>query len=125
VTLAGLTPINCKNRKYRKAALYFDFPSQDVAESLGASRQDADWMAAKRGTVQHEVWEGQSAAVYSEGELLSIRVNCREDAGKLDAEERIPYAIAVTLEVAENTELPIYEEIRARIQVPVRISASS
>ncbi len=125
ITLAWLTPINCKNRKYRKAALYFDFPLQDIDEALGVSRQGADWMAVRRGTVQHEVFEGENAAVYSEGELLSIRVNCREDAGKLDAEEKIAYALAVTLEVAENTGLPIYEEIRARIQVPVQISASS
>lgn len=124
ITLAWLTPINCRNRKYRKAALYFDFPSNDIKETLKTSRQGADWKAVKRGTVQHEVFEGEYATVYIEGEVLQIRVNCREDAGKLDAEEQISYAIAVTLEVAENIDLPIYEEIRARIQVPVQISAS-
>ena len=32
----------------------------------------------------------------------------------------IKYAIAVTLEVAEESKLPIYNEIRTRLKVPVR-----
>jgi len=123
VTLAWFTPVNCRNRKYRKAALYVDFPSKEVNEALGASRCGAYWQAVKRGTVQHEIFEGEYATVYSEDEALAIRVNCREDAGKLATTERVPYAVAVTLEVGEGIDLPIYEEIRARIQVPVQIAA--
>jgi len=66
ITLAWLTPINCRNRKYRKGALYFDFPSEDIEKTLKASRQGADWTAVKRGTVQHEIFESEYAAVYRE-----------------------------------------------------------
>jgi hypothetical protein len=35
--------------------------------------------------------------------------------------EGIPYALAVTIEVAPETGLPIYEEVRSRIRPGVRI----
>jgi hypothetical protein len=125
VTLAWFTPINCKHRKYRKAALYFDFPLDDVEQTVGTARCGADWQAVRRGTVQHEIFEGEYATAYSDEDTLAIRVNCREDAGKLGEDEQIHYGIAVTLEVGENNELPIYDEIRTRMQIPVGISTPS
>jgi hypothetical protein len=46
-------------------------------------------------------------------------VNCRADAGAL--EEAVPYALAITLEVAESMSVDIYNEVRARVQAQVRI----
>jgi hypothetical protein len=69
--------------------------------------------------VQHEVFSGGKAAIFQDGDVLRITVNCREDASPLD--ESVPYGLAVTLEVAEGVEIPIYEEIRARIQPRVAV----
>lgn len=82
-------------------------------------RDEADWKAVQRGTVQHEIFMGERADAFADGDSIQVQVNCRADAGELD--EAVPYAVAVTLEVAPNLTIPVYDEIRARIQVPVAI----
>ncbi len=67
-------------------------------DALRLARRDAEWRTVHRGTVQHEIFEGARAVVVEEGVRLTIKVNCKEDAGRLT--ESVPYAIAVTLEVA-------------------------
>ena len=44
-----------------------------------------------------------------------LRVYCREQAGALD--QSIGSGIAVTIEAGEG--LPVYDEVRARLAVPV------
>jgi len=118
ITLAHLTPLNDSDRRYRKAQLWFS-PDEEgesgLEKTLGIKRQEADYHAAARGTVQHEIFEGEQAAAYVEGDLLTIKVNCREDGGGLT--EVIPYGLLVTLEVAPGigVEMPIYEEVRTRV----------
>ncbi len=69
----------------------------------------------KRGTVQHVVLEGERVANYLDGANLSLKVSCRPLAGK--SKEPIPFALAVTLEAKESSEIAIYQEIRDRIRV--------
>jgi hypothetical protein len=95
--------------------LWFGTPEH----GLSLERDDADWQAVPRGSVQHEVFMGERADAFADGDSVEIQVSCRADAGELDDE--VPYAIAVTLEVAPDLAIPLYEEIRARIQVPVAI----
>lgn len=54
---------------------------------------------------------------------LEVPVSCVAEAGSLD--ERGPYAMAVTLEVAPGVNTKIYDEVRARVapRVPVRPGA--
>ena len=52
-----------------------------------------------------------------EGYIL-LRVSCRAAAGTLA--DPIPYALAVSFEVAIATGIPVYEQVRARLGVPVR-----
>lgn len=111
VTLAWLTPINTAHRGYRRAALKVD-PRGSVA--LAPDRQEASSNAAIRGTVQHEILEGADALAYAEGSDLVFKVSCRAAAGAFD--ETVPYAFVVTLETPEEIGLPIYSEIRERIQ---------
>ena len=47
---------------------------------------------------------------------------CREDAGNLD--EDVHYGLAVTLEVAEGVEIPVFEEIKTRISVAIPVEES-
>lgn len=118
ITLAWLTPVNPRHQSWRRADLWFAPPR----EPLYIERQQADWRAVQRGTLQHEILEGADAAVYVDGANLEIQINCRSDAGAL--EEDVPYALAVTLEVAEEVGVPIYEEIRVRVQERVRVATS-
>ena len=117
ITLAWLTPLNQRHHKYRGAVLWFD-PPQD---RLRVERCAADHNAVRRGTVQHEILDGHRAVAIVDGDALQIKVNCREDAGGSENME-IPYAIAITLEAAVNSTLPIYEEVRTRIQPQVRVA---
>ena len=119
ITLAWFSPVNTTNRKYRKANLSFN-PSGD---KIGVKRVNADWQRVKNGTIQHEVLEGSKVVSYQDGYSLKINVVCRQDAGNLD--ESVKYGIAATLEVAEELEIPIYEEIRQRIEVPIQIDEES
>jgi len=117
LTLAWLSPINPGSRAYRRAAL--SFTRINNPDPLGVDRTEVDARAVGRGTVQHEILEGSQASAYVDGDRLRIRIDCREDAGGLD--ELVPYALAVTLEVREGVDLPIYEEIRARVRPTVTI----
>ncbi len=115
VTLAWFSPIVPTSQKYRAAHLWFEVPENRLAPV----RQDADWQAVRRGTVQHEVFAGERALAISDGDRIQIKVNCRSDAGDLDS--LVSYGLAVSLEVAEGIALPIYEEVRTRIMPAVEI----
>lgn len=112
LTLAWISPINPRHRKFRRAKLFISPPAEK--EQLRVSRINSDHNQVKNGTIQHEVLEGKKAAEFDDGDYISIRVTCKEDAGAL--ESIIHYGIAVTLEVAEGSELPIYQEISERIR---------
>lgn len=114
VTLAWLTPVNSMRQNYRIAHLWFS-----PKNNLATYRICADNDAAQRGTVQHEVLESAKAVDFQDGETIAIKVNCRADAG--DIPEPIRYALAVTLEVAEGIDIPIYQEVRDRLRIRVPI----
>ena len=90
ITLAWLTPINTARQSWRRADLWFTPPTHP----LQIKRHEAEWRAVQRGTVQHEVLEGDRASAFVDGDKLEIRVSCRPDAGAL--EEVVPYALATT-----------------------------
>ncbi|HRG96613.1 MAG TPA: S8 family peptidase [Polyangiaceae bacterium] len=118
VTLSWFSPINPTHRKYRRAALWFEPPGQ---RELLVQRRGVDWRAVRRGTLQHEVLEGDRGAINVQPDgHLEIPVTCLAHAGSLD--ERVPYAMAITLEIAPGVKTKIYDEVRARVtaRVPVR-----
>ena len=118
ITLAWLSPVNQRHQAWRKADLWFD-PLQDP---LRVSRQQADRRAVQRGTLQHEILEGEKAGVFVDDANLEIQVSCRAGAGTL--KDEVPYALAITLEVAEELDLDIYDEVRTAVHaVQVRSAA--
>jgi hypothetical protein len=119
VTLAWLSPISASTQKYRTASLWFEMNNNGLAPT----RSDADWRAVRRGTVQHEVFEGQRAEPFIDGEVIEIKVNCREDAGKI--QNPIAYGLAVSLEVAEDVDIAVYNEIRTRIAPAIQIQQAT
>jgi hypothetical protein len=128
ITLAWLTPVNNQHRAYRRAALWctpYGANSHDGAASelLSVQRTESQWQMVKRGTVQHEIFEGARATGFVDGDVLRIQVNCSADAGRLD--EGVPYAMAVTMEVSPQLNIPLYEEIRARIRPRVAVGVGA
>ena len=110
VTLAWLSPINPRHQAWRRAQLWFDPPTNE----LKVGRRQADHLAVRRGTLQHEILEGEGEAAFNQGKALEVKVSCRADAGTL--EEKVPYALVITLEVAEHLLLDIYDEVRTAVQ---------
>jgi len=115
ITLAWYTPVNVAHQSWRRAALWFKSPSSP----LSVDRQQASWQAVQRGTVQHEILEGDQADAFIDGETVDVLVSSRADAGAL--EDAVPYSLAVTLEIADQIGIDIYNEIRVRVQ-PTRVS---
>ncbi len=120
VTLAWLTPTAPHQQRYRKAQLWFTTDARDL---IGVTRgpNGYDDALVKRGTVQHEVFEGEKARAFTDGDSLRIQVDCREDAAGLD--EEIDYGLVVSFEVGEEVPVEVYEQVRQRLRAIVPISA--
>jgi hypothetical protein len=115
-TVAWLTPLSLSHRMYRMAKIEVG-PGEDKKFSLAiapAKSQPSD-NAAARGTVFHRRWEGESAATFVDGGDLVLKVSCKPTAGELDQE--IPYGLAVSLEVGQGVAVPVYDEIKQRLDV--------
>ena len=126
VTLAWLSPVASTTQRYREAQLWFDFEDgkksrKKLESKLNVKGIDSDSNATRRGTIQHEIFEGETAAAISSEDFLRIKINCRKDARKISSS--ISYGLIVSLEVAEGVDLPIYNEIRTRIAPAVEIRA--
>jgi hypothetical protein len=126
-TLSWFSPIHSRHHRYRRSHLWLtryggQSKEDDALHRLGMERVGIDQNLAQRGTVQHQVYEGERAITYGEDESLTFQINCRADAG--GSERPIRYGIAITLEVAEGTGLSIYDEIRTKILLPITSSIS-
>lgn len=118
LTLAWLTPTNPRHRRYRRAALRVE---PRGLQTVFGSRTEVDINAARRGTVQHEVMIGEQAVPFAPGSAIKLVVSCRADAGVLESD--VPYALLLTVEVPATARLPIYEEVRQALRVPVTVRA--
>ncbi len=117
VTLAWFTPVNPLSHKWRQAQFWFETPKS----KLVMNRVGPDWQAVQRGTLQHEVFEEEAAAAFVDGDDVVVRVSCRQDAPGLQG--RVPYAVAVTLEVADSIGIDIYAEVRQRVRQRLQVQA--
>lgn len=120
VTLAWFTPPPITLREQRSIKLSFRAPNyQWVARNRQANNYDV-----QRGTVQHEVFEGDEATVFAPEYDLTIDVQCDDrdkslrDHGQTIA---VPYALIATLDVAEALGLPIYEEIQTAVELRTQV----
>lgn len=119
VTLAWFTPVTSRNREYRQVQLWFsgygDRDDGDFGEILRVKRKACHWQTVKRGTVQHEIFEGEDAATFSQRDNLFLQVNCKEEFAGVQKDISVPYSLVVSFDVAEDINLPIYQQIRERI----------
>jgi len=119
VTLGWLSPVNTRNQRHRMARLSFQPPMSE----LGVARSEADAYAVRKGTIQHELLEGRAAVAFTAGQALAIDVDCRVDAGRLEAPVR--YGLAVSLELATTVNVDLHEEVRQGLQTQVRERVAS
>ena len=120
-TLAWMSPINWKHRQYRQAALGFSAPSGGFP-ALGSAK-DVSAVEAKRGTLQHGVWEVTKTVAGGQGDTLDLRVQCREQAGGLQG-ERVDFAVVLSLWVAPTLGVDVYAQVAQQVTAPVRIPAT-
>ncbi|WP_303871928.1 S8 family peptidase [Acetobacterium wieringae] len=116
VTLSYLAPTNPSKQKYRSTQLWFEI--EDL-EKLKLVRCNSDWQNVRKGTLQHEIFFGESAVVWDENNVLLIKINCKDDAEKL--KEKVNYSLFVTFETAEALGLEVYEKIANKINTTVKV----
>lgn len=123
VTLAWFSAVNPDHRNFREAKLEMSPADNWGTLPLKLARQDGDHNQVLRGTVQHEVLEGtDQIAAFQDGDSILLHIACKRDAtARLD--DAIPYGLAVTLEMAEGIQIPIYEQLRTRLQPQVAVGA--
>ncbi|PYD79415.1 hypothetical protein CFR77_06645 [Komagataeibacter sucrofermentans] len=73
--------------------------------------------AARRGTLQHLVLEGKNLVSSPGSGAFNVGVQCRAQFAEFVTTE-VPYALAVTLELAQPVRTTVYEDVRARVQPP-------
>ncbi|WP_351121618.1 S8 family serine peptidase [Shewanella sp. T24-MNA-CIBAN-0130] len=106
-----------KHMKYRDSALWFTVEGEN--KSLTSRNPTSlDWMQVRRGTLQHEIFEGEDLAVLTEDRILEIKVNCKNNASKII--EPVKYGLAITLEVADGVNIQLYQEIQQAIEEQIR-----
>ncbi|UZE10923.1 S8 family peptidase [Pseudomonas sp. B21-053] len=117
ITLSWLTPTKPGEQMYRDALLDF-VPEDKGGYAIGVSRFSSNQPPAdtsRRGTLVHEIFEGQDAIPIGDDDTLRVRVECRTQGTQ--ALPIIPYAIIITFEVATTLKANIYNEISTKIAI--------
>ena len=115
VTLAYFSPVEVSKQAYRTAKLWFDVVGN---EQLASIRENTEWQAVQKGTLQHEIFESEKALIWDDKKEIQIKVNCKEDAGKFKND--IPYCIFVTFEVAEGYNIDIYSKVVNKVKTAIK-----
>ena len=107
--------INAVNAEPRKVRMNF----KPTNASIIGTRLDSDKNMSVHGTIQHEVYEGDNAMNFQQGDSIKITVERKRDGHN----EPVDFMLMMTLEVAEGSGLPIYNEVKASLEVGVPIMA--
>lgn len=110
ITLAWISQVNTRSQKHRMARLAVEVPRAD----LGVEPIEADHQAVLKGTVQHQVLEGQTVVGIVAGSAMEISVDCRVDAGTLSAPVR--YGLVASLEVAPAIQIDLHAQVREGVR---------
>ncbi|WHZ24752.1 MAG: hypothetical protein OJF47_003864 [Nitrospira sp.] len=124
LTLAWFSPVNPRHQGYRMASL--DISSASEEKYWIASQRDPYQptdKAVSRGTVYHERRVAEEAQVFIDNGQILLRISCRSTAGEFA--DVVPYALAVTFEVAIEAGIQVYQEIREKLVAPVPATISA
>lgn len=119
-TLTYFPPFVPTRQKYRAARLWYNI--ENGKKNLLDSLMDVDWQAAVRGSVQHEVFENNGTVVWDESDALQVKVNCRGDADDRFSGS-VPYALMVSFEIKDATDIDVYAKVAERVSTKVPISS--
>lgn len=116
MTLAWCTPIRPRSTAYRGVAM--DIVDKDGKKDFWKGVQKALQplpVVSRRGTLFHMVLEGKNSTDFTDAAGLFVGVQARALHEEF-AEARVPYAIAITLEVAQSLRADIYNEVRTKVR---------
>lgn len=114
LTLAWISPVNPRSQRHRMAKLTIEPP----ANAYGVTRCEADYHAVGRGTVQHEILEGNSALAFVSGDAVAVNVDCRIATGWPNS--AIRYGLIASIEMHTTVQADIYAQIRDALRVQAR-----
>ena len=117
VTLSYLSPVAPNKQAYRGAQLWFNI--DDGEKGLVPERQNTEWRAVRKGSLQHEIFIGENSIVWNDDDLI-IKVNCKEEATKIGT--AIPYCLFVSFEVAEGFGVDLYADVSTKVRQRVQIA---
>lgn len=121
VTLAWLSPVRANSSGYRTLGLELvgDTGKSKLWEGVSRFRHQPTVDFAKRGTLIHAVYEGRKKAVPfgQEGDFV-INVQAGKAKGSGLTKTLIPYALAVTIQVADTIDADIGLSLRGRVLPP-------
>lgn len=116
VTLAYFAPTSGALTRYRGTKVFFDAPEKRFA--LG-DRREADYHAARRGSCQHEIIEGDRALVFTDDESLTLHIDCMKDGATLRRGKSVRYGLVVSIETRVGSTVAVHDEVRARLRTRV------
>lgn len=115
ITLAYWAPVTRGLKRYRSSKVFFTTSNAKTISSIvGGNRIDAHYQAVARGSLQHEVIEGDNSPRFFGDATFPIHVECMKD-GQNDSEQkfRIRYALVASIETASETSTTVHDEVRA------------
>lgn len=121
VTLAWLTPIRSNSSNYRMIGM--ELVGSDGRSGIwdGASRAtyQPSVRASQRGTLIHAIYEGKRAIPFLDDGNFVLNVQATSRLTYTKGFD-VPYALAVTIEVADTIRTDIHQSIRRRIGLQQR-----
>lgn len=120
VTLAYMAPTSGQLNKYRGTKLFFETPDKKIT---AASRAEAEYRNARRGSCQHEIFEGYGSMIFGADGTLPIDIECMKDGSTLKKGNHVRYGLVVSVETRVETSTAIHDEVRARLKILVQAQA--
>lgn len=120
MTLAWSSPIDPLTQRYRGVLVEMvdQNGKRDFWDGVKSVLQPMAF-AGRRGTLQHIVLEGtKKRAVVGDGGFF-VGVQARADLAAF-AKTNVPYALAITLEMAQPVRQDVFADVAARVQTKVR-----
>lgn len=120
MTLAWSTPTDPSSRRYRGvlAEIVDRNGKRDFWDGVRSTLQPNPF-AGRRGTLQHFVLEGKKLIRSVEEGTFFVGVQARADLPAFTAAE-VPYALAITLELAQPVRNDLFADVEARVRLKQR-----
>lgn len=120
ITLAYMAPTSGQLNRYRGTKLFFETPDKKIT---AGSRAEAEYRNARRGSCQHEIFEGAGSMIFGTDGTLPIDIECMKDGSTLKKGNYVRYGLVVSVETRAETSTAIHDEVRARLKTLVQTQA--